>query len=309
MAEAAKPELRFEFVGMMFAVAAGEIGITAAELVETDLWSKGNVLYSLPAVSHLLLAAFVIAASWVGWSRSKASLTIRDVTDVVSRPFVVLMLDVLLVVVYIILVKTVEIEVNGDGGLAVEANARKESFWLLVTFGGYFLWDVVTKLGEAGFAARTSVSAICFGLAWIPWLVLHDLTHRWRVVVADCTWIVLLILFRAGKDLVTAIGPRTAGETEEDYRARSVTRRSAVAWVVALSALFALGLWLARSGPMPTWLPSQDRGSSAVQPTLGMNVLSRTVSPRAGLAPVPSSGPSRAWRPGLGPGASVSGIR
>jgi hypothetical protein len=221
---------------MMFAVAAGEIGIQAAELVKADLWARGMVIYSIPAWSHLLLAAFVIAASWVGWSRSQASLTIRDVSDVLSRPFLVLLLDVLLVIAYIVIVKNVEIDTS-SGVLQVNPSALKESFWLLVVFFGYFCWDLLTKVGLPMFMRRTAVSFLCLCVALVAWWFLHRLTEHWRVVFADLAWLALLLLFRAGKDYVTLATARTR------------------AWVVASAIAVVVLVVYANIGFVPTFVP------------------------------------------------------
>ena len=64
-ADEAGPRLRREFIGMMFAITVGEIGLQTAALVQA-----GRPLHFLVAYSHLFLATFVVAASWVGWSRA-----------------------------------------------------------------------------------------------------------------------------------------------------------------------------------------------------------------------------------------------
>jgi hypothetical protein len=71
-----QPKLRHEFVGMMFAVAIGEVGLQAAALFKT-----GDFLRYLPAYSHLTLATIMIATSWVGWTLSVAPGARRDGRD------------------------------------------------------------------------------------------------------------------------------------------------------------------------------------------------------------------------------------
>ena len=61
MADDLKPKARHEFVGMMFAITVGEIGIKVSDLI-----NHGHVLHFLPAYAHLLLAMVVVASSWVG---------------------------------------------------------------------------------------------------------------------------------------------------------------------------------------------------------------------------------------------------
>jgi hypothetical protein len=158
-----EPKLRHEFVGMMFALAIGEVAVQASVLVRA-----GNWMHFLPAYSHLFLAAIVIAASWVGWTLSPSPGARQDVRNVFQFSFVVLLLDVFLVVVYFILAKTVDIA--GEGTIKLNASARPETFWILVIFGAYFVWDVITKIviyllehrGE-GWARKYGSASLCCG--------------------------------------------------------------------------------------------------------------------------------------------------
>jgi hypothetical protein len=106
--EGERAKLRHEFVGMMFALAIGEVGLQAASLVQA-----GNILHYLPAYSHLFLATIVIATSWVGWSLSWAPGGRADVTGIFQWEFVILLLDVALVIVYFILVRTINFGESG----------------------------------------------------------------------------------------------------------------------------------------------------------------------------------------------------
>ena len=134
-----EPKLRHEFVGMMFAVAIGEVGVQTASLVRAGDW-----VHFLPAYSHLFLTTIVIATSWVGWTLSPAPGARRDVRSLFNRDFLVLLVDVFLVVVYFILAKTVDLA--GEKELQLNASARPETLWILVIFGTYIFWDVLTKL-------------------------------------------------------------------------------------------------------------------------------------------------------------------
>ena len=88
---------------MMFAVAIGEVGLQSAALVRS-----GHFEQFLPAYSHLLLATIMIATSWVGWSVSVAPGARKDVDGIYQWEFVVLLIDVALVVIYFILVRTID---------------------------------------------------------------------------------------------------------------------------------------------------------------------------------------------------------
>src|SRR5580698_9725833 len=133
------PRFRHEFVGMMFAVAIGEVGVRTAVLVRAHEW-----IHFLPAYSHLLLATVVIAASWVGWSRSPSPGARKDVQSVLEWEFVVLLFDVLLVIVYFILVSLVDY--TGEGKIRLNASAAPEASWILGIFWLYLVWDVLSKI-------------------------------------------------------------------------------------------------------------------------------------------------------------------
>jgi hypothetical protein len=210
--------LRHEFVGMMFALAIGEVGVQTATLVQAHNW-----LHFLPAYSHLFLATLVIAASWVGWTRSPAPGARQDVQSIFERDFLVLLVDVFLVVVYFILVKTVDF--TGEKDIQLEASARPETLWILVIFGTYCLWDVLTKVVDylkksrqgpsfkewfRKYGIRMLPTIICFG-ALILTKPLFDRADPPHVLTADLALISVVLLFRALKGLAQlAIEPNMA---------------------------------------------------------------------------------------------------
>jgi hypothetical protein len=213
-----EPKLRHEFVGMMFAVAIGEVGVQTASLVRA-----GNWVHFLPAYSHLFLTTIVIATSWVGWTLSPAPGARRDVRSMFNRDFLVLLVDVFLVVVYFILAKTVDLV--GEKDLQLNASARPETLWILVIFGTYIFWDVLTKLLDylekrsdtegsetegrekqsfkewfRKYGIRMFPTIICFvTLIFVkPLLDRADSPH---VLTADLALLSLVLLFRALKGL------------------------------------------------------------------------------------------------------------
>ena|SRR5271157_6652220 len=132
------PKLRHEFVGMMFAVTIGEVGLQTASLIKA-----GHYLHYLPAYSHLILATVLIAASWVGWTRSPSPGARQDVGAIFSAEFLILLVDVALVILYFILVQAVDFS---EGPGPSRASAAPEAFWLLWIFSLYLVWDVLTKI-------------------------------------------------------------------------------------------------------------------------------------------------------------------
>ena len=255
-----EPKLRHEFVGMMFALAIGEVGVQTATLVQNRDWMR-----FLPAYSHLTLATVVIATSWVGWTLSPAPGARQDVRSIFSRDFFVLLVDVFLVVVYFILVKTVDF--TGEKDIQSNPSAVPETRWLIVIFGTYCVWDILTKVLDYIEARRRrdkerktsgTVTAVeqplfrewfrkyglriiptvgCF-LALIcarPILETADPPH---VLTADLALLSIVLLFRAGKGLVAAF-------TEP---------RGARTWMILCTAVcllgFGIGTEWTRSWPM-----------------------------------------------------------
>jgi hypothetical protein len=135
-------ERRFIFVQLLFSLTAAEIARQIADFVLYDR----SVWDDLPAYAHLALATAIVATSWVGWSASTASLRpgLR-VVRVFGWPFVVLLIDVGLVILYFILVRGVEVPKENQGSFMLTPSARNESLTVAAIFLGYLLWDFLTK--------------------------------------------------------------------------------------------------------------------------------------------------------------------
>jgi hypothetical protein len=250
------PKLRHEFVGMMFAVAIGEVGLQTGILVQASNWR-----HFLPAYSHLLLATVVIATSWVGWTLSPSPGARRDVNKVLELEFLVLLLDVLLVVIYFILARSVDFA--GETRIQLNASAAPESFWILVIFGAYLVWDFLTKVAQYLKDRRSEPWFYNYGVRIVPTLICLILAYFTRrliekadpphVLTADLALIALVLFFRALKDLVSALFPKP--EVHKD------TVRSRKYWAIAWSVLFGLGILLGilwtRSWPIPRGIAAE----------------------------------------------------
>jgi hypothetical protein len=257
------PELRREFVGIMFALAVGEVGLQTAALVQA-----GNTTRYLPAYSHLFLALFVIAASWVGWSRTKVVSARKDVHELFEWAFVVLLLDTAMVVTYFILVRTVDFS---DENCRIDP-AAQVAFWHVFIFVLYLAWDGVTKVGmypkPAGVSwidgwrqldektlreqqqtiTRAWPTLVCLVLSIVLWRVFaaFDPKHE-HLLAADLALLSIVLLFRALKGVVP--GPKqTVANIAWNKR-----------WVVGLSLTFVVGTFLSVfSIPLPLWQSLQE---------------------------------------------------
>lgn len=206
--------LRFTFVEMLFALAVSQVAMGAADLASLT----NPIAEKTPALSHLALSLLVIATSWVGWRRSQSPGTKHLITSIFEIRFVHLMLDVLLVILYFILVKTTEIEqVNGNPRL-IAPNATPESLWISAIFAVYTFWDLLADVFSAGcvpqlpFFSRlwkgfriaivsTFCSALCLGLSWSVYKYSINASSASRVVALDIALLAVIFLFRILKTI------------------------------------------------------------------------------------------------------------
>jgi hypothetical protein len=257
------PKLRHEFVGMMFAITVGEIGLQAAGLVQAK-----HYVHYLPAYTHLFLATFVVAASWVGWSRSVIPGARQDVEELFEWAFVVLLLDMSMVVTYFILVRTVDF---GNEHHRIDS-ASAVAGWHVLIFALYLAWDVVTKFlmyerpddmgwwkGWQGVDAalkkkrtdrfrRMVPTVICLLISWYLWNAFQSATAE-RLLVADFALLSVVLLFRALKSLEGAICEKAVAEGERK-KPRRLTFRIVCAAVCSVG--FLVGTWMTLSSrPLP----------------------------------------------------------
>ncbi len=199
-------ELHREFVGMLFALAAAELAVQAANVVNSGLDSTA----CLPAYFHLGLGFAIVATSWVGWGWSKSSGS--AIKSVFSRDFIELALDVWLVVVYFFVAKGVELPVAGANGKPViTPSLANEVLWVVVIFFTYVVWDFWTKLvvgprKEEGtrrllIVQRGWASATCAALAFLAFWLLSPMAapDMAQVLLGDLSLVSLVFLFRAMK--------------------------------------------------------------------------------------------------------------
>lgn len=258
-----RPDLRREFVGIMFALAVGEVGLQTAALVQA-----GNAIRNLPAYSHLFLALFVIAASWVGWSRTKVASAKKDVDELFEWAFVVLLLDTAMVVTYFILVRTVDFS---DMKCRIDP-AAQVAFWHVVIFLLYLAWDSVTKVamypkpaGAGWFRGWRQLDAtslqeqkqiikrawptlVCLVLSILLWRVFaaFDPKHE-HLLAADLALLSVVLLFRALKGVIP-------GKTQTAVNI-AWNRR----WAAGLFATFVIATCLSVfSIPLPLWQSLQE---------------------------------------------------
>ncbi len=260
--------LRFAFVEMMFALAVGQVAIHAADVlsITASLWDK------TPALFHLGVGLVLIAASWVGWRQSVSpGIKEEKVKYVISIAFVGLLIDVLLVILYFILVRNVEIEQRGGNPSLTAATAAPESFWLFVVFVVYAIWDLVADVFSPGcippqrsrknrrknsrirkllkvpramfVSAYTSV--VCGVLSY---MVYGDATTRkeaWAVLFLDGALVCVILLFRVLKASENIMAQHLKVTDCKAFKTPRETKGSELWWGIALFVLYIVCLLLA----------------------------------------------------------------
>lgn len=130
-------QMRYSFVEMLFALAISQIAIHAADLASTT----GTTWQMLPATAHLILSFTVIITSWVGWRNSQAPGIKRQIQSIFSKRMVGLIVDVALVIIYFILVRSVEIQQQNGATVFSQPSSHPDAKWICVIFFIYLLWD------------------------------------------------------------------------------------------------------------------------------------------------------------------------
>jgi hypothetical protein len=149
-----------------------------------------------------------------------------------------------------------------DGELEFTPNASKESFWLIVIFFFYLVWDFLTKaviapdgdtstfierIGGSIFWQRAWASAACLAASFACYWSFHDVTSRSAVLLADGALLSLVLLFRAFKDVATAFAPKKPGEKNEDYSKRRAGRTKAISATIVFGLMTCVCTALASS--------------------------------------------------------------
>lgn len=200
-----KDKLRFEFIGMIFALAIAQIGF---EIGDYFYLSKSiNGFYDLSHLfvfSHLTLGTYIIASSWIGWQQSHSRGNQLVLTDSFSKAFFILLIDLLLVICYFIIIKGVEKPFSKEFA-ASELDSKTEAFWCMIIFGLFFIWDILTKVSPfkknnlRRFRIRGWQSFACGIIAIIIYCLLTGENDAKSVILTDFALLLNFILFRALK--------------------------------------------------------------------------------------------------------------
>jgi hypothetical protein len=150
--------IRHAFIGMLFAL----VVVTSAQKISEIIFLLTEGWMSMPsievfqyndwfiasALSHEALVVFLVASSWVGWSKSLGSNGgSEQYVSVHGVPFILLLLEVLLVTLYFSMSAANELSTNDHIDFSLtqfsekEASARPEALILFFIFIVYLIWD------------------------------------------------------------------------------------------------------------------------------------------------------------------------
>ena len=162
--------LRHTLVSMLFALVIAELAIQSSDLVTaignewTDFGLRNafsqNIWLVLAPITHLILVLTLVCTSWVGWSKSISHVDARDVSEIFSIDFFLLLVELLLVVMYFVLARSVEQNISLISDQHVQTStahlpsAVPEALWLMMIYVGYFVWDVFTDALPRHFPAE-----------------------------------------------------------------------------------------------------------------------------------------------------------
>lgn len=254
--------LRYTFVEMLFALAVGQVAIHTADFLSVT----ASPMQLLPAAMHMALSLLVIGTSWIGWRQSQSPGMKQQIQSIFSRRAIGLLLDVLLVILYFILVRSVELQQKNGDTLLTPASAVPEAKWLAVVFAIYIAWDLLADVFSPNCLTEKSLfwriwqairvgvvsiaaSTVCLGMAWIVFSHASEATTPIQVALLDCALIVIVLLFRVLKVFEQSFAKLLQVQNCQAFRESRLRGAYAKISAFVLSATFAALVLIAQYPP------------------------------------------------------------
>jgi len=202
-------QLRFDFIGMAFALALGQVGVEIGEFYSSGLKVE-DYLY---VFTHLLLGTYIIASSWVGWNKSDSTGTVEKFNGNFGKPFIILLIDLFLVICYFIIVKGVEKPYHEEF-LSNSISAQLELQWCIIVMCFYIFWDIMSKLVEFDskefnfnfqwkhYFSRAYQAYVCLILLLIIYYSIEETHSITKVILIDIYLLLIFVLFRGLKEKI-----------------------------------------------------------------------------------------------------------
>ena len=132
-------DIRWVFISFLFALVISEIAAKCGRLLLS--WKEAG-RGAFPTFSHLILAAVVVATSWLGWSLAIKHGFYTPIEETMFEASTMsLILDLMLLTLYYALVFGIRVPNAAEPQVT---SPRHISFWTMVIFIGYLVWDLVT---------------------------------------------------------------------------------------------------------------------------------------------------------------------
>lgn len=254
--------LRYTFVEMLFALAVSQVAMGASDLIG----APNSWLEKFPGLAHLTLSLIVIAASWVGWRHSQSPGMKQQILSIFSVRFVGLLTDVLLVILYFILVKSVELEQVAGNTKVSAPTAAPEAFWLIVIFATYATWDLIADVLSAGCVPQlpliarlwkgvriavvcSSASVICLLLSYTIYRFAGSIASGLEVAALDGALLTIVLLFRVLKAIEPPLSKHARVANCKAFSPPRQTQGNELRLGIMLLALYAMLLFLGTKTP------------------------------------------------------------
>lgn len=209
--------LRHTFVSMLFALTAGQIAVLFGEVVNIYYIGNPPIESLLSAILHLFVSLILVTTSWVGWSVATSANSEMQLKHVFHIPYIVLLIDIALVILYFSVVNSVEIVFYKDPILLEKGihakfsppSSVQEITLILIVFGIYFVWDIVhSVLPNAKFSnwfrlliAKTLPSGVSFMLLLFIFMIYKEENSFKDVIISNIALLSIIFGFRALKGI------------------------------------------------------------------------------------------------------------
>jgi len=231
-------ELHKTFIAMLFAFVASTVGQQIAEIlvVLTNNWTiedPSKIIENIyasnwllaAAASHATLALILFSMSWVMWSRSQSAGHRKDIEDIFSIKYIVLLLEVLLVTIYFAISKSAETDFVAYGkeklvsDFVKNPSAKPEATQIVWVFVLFAVWDYLSDVLTSprtpplnskfarfashipGILTYCSISIICAFIAWSLSKLTPISGLPQQAVMGDIALVSLVLFFSRAKSL------------------------------------------------------------------------------------------------------------
>jgi hypothetical protein len=179
-----------------------------------DYKARGPEWWYVPVYSHLLVAAFVVGTSWLGWTEAFLNGDLAVLGEVLALSLL-LIVDFWILATYFGFVATPNKARLSDPSAASEfPSSRLPAYWIVWIVTAYLGWDVLTyrvlprwtRFGDGThFWAHSWMTVFCLVLAVAAFWALKRVpaSRPFWIVAGDLSLIALILFYRGLKQLAS----------------------------------------------------------------------------------------------------------